>query len=67
MKETCAELSIRYEIHFLEIGADNNHVHFLIQSIPKLSPTRIITIIIAKKIFRCHPEVKKQLWEGEFW
>ena len=68
--ETCKEISERYEINFLEIGTDTDHVHFLIQSVPKYSPTRIITIvksITAKQIFQKNPEVKKQLWGGEIW
>ena len=70
VKDTCLELSKRYHIHFLEIGTDNNHVHFLVQSIPTYSATKIITIIksiTAREVFRIHPEVKKQLWGGEFW
>ena len=68
--ETCKGISERYEIYFLEIGTDKDHVHFLIQSVPKYSPTRIITIvksITAKQIFQANPEVKKQLWGGELW
>ena len=70
LKEICIEISKRYEIHFIEIGTDNDHVHFLVQSIPKLSPRDIIQrikSITAKQIFIKHPEVKKQLWGGEFW
>lgn len=70
LKEICIEISKRYEIHFLEIGTDKNHVHFLVQSIPKLSPTQIITMIksiTAKQIFKERPEVKQVLWGGEFW
>jgi REP element-mobilizing transposase RayT len=70
LKDICLEISKRYEIVFLEIGADKDHVHFLVQSVPKHSPTKIITIIksiTAKKIFEKHPEIKKQLWGGEFW
>lgn len=70
MKEICIEISKRYEVHFLEIGTDNDHVHFLTQSVPKNSPTQIVTIIkslTAKEIFKKHPEVKKMLWGGEFW
>jgi len=70
VKGICLEISKRYEISFLEIGTDRDHVHFLIQSIPKYSVTEIIRMIksiTAKKIFEKHPEVKKQLWGGEFW
>ena len=70
IKEVCLEISKRYEIIFIEIGTDKDHVHFLIQSIPMMSPTLIIQTvksITAKEIFKLHPEVKKKLWGGEFW
>jgi REP element-mobilizing transposase RayT len=70
LKEICLEISKRYEISFIEIGTDKDHVHFLIQSVPMLSPTRIIQTvksITAKEIFKLHPEVKEKLWGGEFW
>jgi len=60
----------RYEIEFLEIGTDKNHIHFLVQSAPTYSPTKIIQTIkslTAKEIFARHPEVRKKLWGGEFW
>lgn len=68
--ETCEEISKRYDIYFLEIGTDKDHVHFLIQSVPKYSPTQIVRIvksITAKEVFAKCPEVKKKLWGGEFW
>ncbi|MDQ3473355.1 MAG: IS200/IS605 family transposase [Acidobacteriota bacterium] len=70
LKETCLEIAKRYEITFLEIGCDKDHVHFLVQSVPLYSPKRVvqqIKSITAREIFRRCPEVKKQLWGGEFW
>ena len=70
IKETCEEISKRYEIYFLEIGTDKDHVHFLIQSVPKYSPTQIVKIvksITAREVFARCPQVKKKLWGGEFW
>ena len=70
LKETCLEISKRYEIEFIEIGTDKDHVHFLIQSIPTMSASKIIQTIksiTAREIFRLHPEVKQELWGGEFW
>jgi REP element-mobilizing transposase RayT len=70
LKDICLEISKRFEISFIEIGTDNDHVHFLIQSIPMQSPTRIIQTvksITAKQIFKLHPEVKQKLWGGESW
>lgn len=66
----CKGISMRFEIWFVEIGADENHVHFLIQSVPMLSAKNIaqtIKSITAKELFRLHPEVKSKLWGGQFW
>jgi REP element-mobilizing transposase RayT len=68
--EVCESISMRFEIFFVEIGADDNHVHFLIQSVPMLSVKNIaqtVKSITAKELFRLHPEVKNQLWGGQFW
>jgi len=37
IKETCEGIGKRYEIKFLEIGTEKDHVYFLIQSIPTYS------------------------------
>ncbi len=62
---------MRYEwIHFLEIGIDQDHVHFLVQSTPNYSVSSIVKTIksiTARQIFAQCPEVKKQLWGGQFW
>ncbi len=70
LKEVCLEISKRYEITFLEIGTDKDHVHFLVQSVPTYSPKKIVQTIksiTAREIFRACPEVRKQLWGGGFW
>ena len=70
LKEVCLEISKRYQIQFLEIGMDKDHVHFLLQSVPTYSPTKIITMVkslTAREIFQRHPEVQENLWGGEFW
>ena len=70
LRDVCLEIANRYQIEFLEIGTDKDHVHFLVQSVPTYSPTKIITMIkslTAREIFARVPQVKKQLWGGEFW
>ncbi len=70
LKDICLEISKRYEVVFLEIGTDGNHVHFLIQSVPMYSVKKIVQMvksITAREMFRRRPEVKKKLWGGEFW
>ncbi len=69
-KSICLELGPRYEYKFLEIGIDDNHVHFLIQTIPNIwisGMVRTVKSITAKEMFKQHPEVKKFLLGGQFW
>ena len=70
LKETCIEIEKRYQVKFLEIGTDRDHVHFLVQSVPMYSVTKLVGMIksiTAREVFRRCPKVKKQLWGGEFW
>ena len=70
LEEVCLEISRRYQMKFLEIGVDKDHVHFLVQSVPTYSVTNIVTMLkslTAREIFRRCPHIKKVLWGGEFW
>jgi putative transposase len=65
LKQVCIDISERHEIIFLEIGTDLNHVHFLVQSVPVMSVSKIIQIIkgnLSKQIFLEFPDLKKQIW-----
>ena len=69
LKEVCLGISDGYEVHFLEIGTDEDHVHFLIQSVPTMSVTKIVTLIksiTAKEILKIK-SVTKLLWGGNLW
>ena len=39
LREVCLEIEKRYQMKFMEIGVDKDHVHFLVQSVPKYSVT----------------------------
>jgi len=70
IKDTCLEIEKRYEVKFIEIGTDEDHVHFLIQSVPTYSAKKIIQMvksITAREVFAKVPGVKEKLWGGEFW
>ena len=69
LKEICIEISERYEINFVEIGYEEDHVHFLIQSVPSNSVEKMIRAIksiTAKELFKRFPEIKQKLWGGNF-
>ena len=66
----CFEITAKYEIEFIEIGTDSDHVHFLIQGIPRMSPSEIVRVvksITGRELFRLHPEIKTMLWGGHIW
>lgn len=70
IKNACDEIAKRYEIHFVEIGADKDHIHFLIQSVPMWNITKIVTTvksITAREVFSQMPELKKIMWGASLW
>ena len=70
LRRICLDIENRYEITFLEIGADRDHVHFLIESVPTLSPSRLAQVIkslTGRELSRRLPQLKKDLWGSAFW
>ena len=64
------EICDRYDIEFEKIGCDRNHIHLLVSFPPKYSGSDVVRIfksITAKQLFIKFPELKKDLWGGEFW
>ena len=58
VKAICLEISERYEMHFIEIGYESNHVHFLVQSVPNYSVSKMVRMlksITAKQLFQRFP------------
>ena len=69
-KDTLLELGKRYFFVFETIGVDEDHVHLLVQAAPRYSPSHVMQIIksiTAKELFKKFPEIRKELWGGEFW
>ena len=57
-----------FEIDTMEIAVD--HVHIFVSFPPRYSIARVVGMlksISASVIFEKHPEVKRELWGGEFW
>ena len=70
LKEICRGIEERYSITFETMGFDEDHVHFMIQTFPRFSPSKIFRIvksITARELFEKYPDIKKELWGGEFW
>jgi putative transposase len=70
VKELSKEIAedFDFEIDTLEVMED--HVHIFLGAPPKYSIAKMVGIlksISASRIFEEFPEVKKQLWGGQFW
>jgi putative transposase len=68
--EIAKEIEERYEIEFEKIGTDGDHIHILCSFHPKYSGSTVVgrfKSITARELFRRFPELRKDLWKGEFW
>ncbi len=69
-REICKDLENRYHMKFETLGFDEDHVHFLLQTVPNYSPSqifRLVKSITAIELFKRHKDLKDELWGGEFW
>ena len=70
VKKVLLEIGDRHGFELESIGTDGNHVHLFLGASSRYSPARIVEILkslSAREVFRLHPEVKKELWGGQFW
>lgn len=70
LKEICKGIEERYWFEFDSIGTDGDHVYMLVGAAPRYAPSRVMQIIksiTAIQLFKKYPEIKRQLWGGEFW
>ena len=70
LKDLLLEIGDRYFFEFDAIGIESEHFHIVVCASPKYSPSRIMQIIksiTARMIFKEFPEIRKQLWGGQFW
>jgi len=70
IQKTIKGIEERYELNIEQFGDDKNHVHVLLSFHPKYSIGQVVRLfksIIARQVFITHPELKRDLWGGEFW
>ena len=70
LKVVFQEIAERYEFEIDTMEVKNDHVHLFLGAPPRYSPARVVQVmksISAKIVFEEFPEVRKQLWGGEFW
>ena len=60
----------RYDVVFEKVGTDGDHIHILCSFHPKYGGSQIVGIfksITAKQLFVRFPQLRQDLWGGEFW
>ena len=60
----------RYALEIEQIGCDQDHIHLLCSAHPKYAPGKIVRLfksIVARELFKRFPNLKQELWGGEFW
>ena len=70
LKYIFREIAERYCFELEEMGTDGDHVHLFVGAAPKYAPSRVMQVlksISAREMFKRFPEIRKQLWGGEFW
>jgi len=70
IQEISHEIELRYEIEIEKLGCDINHIHLLCDFHPKYAIGKVVRVfksITARKLFEKFPELRKELWGGEFW
>ena len=70
LKNIFEQICQKYDFVLETMGFDKNHVHLMIQTLPKSSPSKVFQIlksISARKVFKKFPKIKLSLWGGNFW
>jgi putative transposase len=70
VREMFAEIAEQYDITIDEMEVSADHIHIFCSFPPRYSIAQVVTrfkSLSARAIFREYPQVKRQLWGGEFW
>lgn len=70
IKQITQAIQERYGVEMESVGCDLDHIHLLVSIHPKYAPgqfVRLFKSITAKQLFLQFPDLKKDLWGGEFW
>ena len=71
LKDIIQKIGYDYNIEIVELEIPVDHIHMVVRSEPKVSPSQIMQIIksiSARKFFSLCPEIKKKyFWGGKLW
>ena len=70
LKEVFQRVAEEYEFGVDTMEVVEDHMHVFIEAPPRYSPAQVVQIlksVSAREVFKKFPELRKQLWAGEFW
>ncbi|MDF2958244.1 MAG: REP element-mobilizing transposase RayT [Candidatus Alkanophagales archaeon MCA70_species_1] len=70
LRELIAEQCEKHGFEIISIEIMPDHIHLFISAPPRYAPSEIMKLIkgyTARELFKEFPELKKELWGGEFW
>ena len=71
MKAIIQKIGYDYDIDIVELEIPEDHIHMVVRSVPKQSPSNVMQVIksiTAREFFRAYPEIKKKyFWGGKLW
>jgi len=71
MKTIIHKIGFDYDIDVVELEIPEDHIHMVVRSEPKISPSQIMQVvksISAREFFKIFPDIKKRyFWGGKLW
>ena len=71
LKAIIRKIAYDYDIDIVELEIPIDHIHMVVRSEPKISPSKVMQIIksiSARQFFKLRPEIKrKYFWGGKLW
>ena len=70
VKMTLRHIAEEYEWEIEQMAVQVDHIHMFMQVAPRYAPAQVVQIlksITAREVFEQFPQLRKQLWAGEFW
>jgi len=71
MKEIIQKAGYDYNIDIVELEIPRDHIHMVVRSVPRQSPSKVMQIIksiSARQFFKRYPRMKKRyFWGGKLW
>lgn len=71
MKAIIYKAGFDYDIDIVELEIPDDHIHMVVRSEPKISPSHIMQVIksiSAREFFKCYPDIKRRyFWGGKLW